>query len=69
MIHPVYRYHPHRNYGTHPERGLSSNAIWKRHWWYIENLAVMWHDAPLGRVGRHFVEQLMEELKEVWTRD
>ena len=58
----------HANPGTHLDKGVHNNLVWKA-WW--RDLAVMpsrRYDVPSGRVGRRFVGMLGEELKGMWNR-
>ena len=58
----------HGNPGTHLDGGVKEDGLWQG-WW--RDLAVMpprRYEAPSGKVGRRFVNALVEELRGIRDR-
>jgi hypothetical protein len=58
----------HQNDGTHLDGGVADDRIWQRRWMKVVSCNLSLWDAPMGRVGKRFVQLLAEEWKGVRER-
>ena len=58
----VYRYWVHANSGTHLHVGIADNKAWQGWWRDIVVMPSRSYKAPSGKVGRHFVGSLVEDV-------
>jgi hypothetical protein len=66
MMDKVYGDHVHQNAGQHLSGGINNDAKWQDYW---RRLRIVFpgkrYDAPLGMVGRRFVEKVAELLHDI----
>ena len=64
----IYGYLVHANPGTHLDRGIGNDAVWKVWWRDLMVMLLRRYDAPSRKVGRRFVGTLGGELCRVRDR-
>ena len=59
----VYGDQLHQNYGTHLDRDMAADAIWKRRWRRLATQSTRWCATPPVVVGRRFTMNLVVEYQ------
>ena len=55
----------HHNYGSHLDRGVADETIWKFRWRHLSTQLSIWYAMPSGEVGLSFTAILTAEWWEV----
>jgi hypothetical protein len=58
----------HQNDGTHLDGGIADDKFWQGRWRQVVSCNLSLWDAPMGKVGKRFVQLLAEEWKGVRER-
>ena len=61
----VYGEKIHQNDGTHLDGGVVDDTVWQARWREVMALPPQRYDVPSGRVGRLFVQAVVDEMKGV----
>ena len=64
----VYRYSVHANGRIHLTGGIKYVSRWKPWWFDLAFLSLQWYNAPVVKMGRHFVCALSTDMVGVHKR-
>ena len=68
LLQGVYGEVPHPNDGSHLDRGVADDTIWKRCGQWLAAQSASSYVTPSGAVGRRFIAILVAELRRVLNR-
>ena len=58
LLQGVYGDFPHHNDGSHLDRGIADDALWKRRWRRLAAQSASWYATPSGSLDLRFTEIL-----------